>query len=195
MNFKTLTATLALATTFVAGSAFADTAYKIDSDHTEVRFGWSHAGVTVQTGEFHKTEGTLTLADDIADSTIEVTIDTNSLSSGVEALDTHLKSEDFLEVETYPTITFKSKLIEMTGDNTMDVLGDLTIHGVTNEVTLATEMTLNGEHPLGANFDSYKGQWLAFQGTTEIDHQSFEVGPFSTGPITITIATELKAAE
>ncbi len=90
-------------------------------------------------------------------------------------------------------MTFKSTAIEMTGDNTMNVTGDLTLHGVTQPVTLATEMTLNGEHPLGKAIDYYKGQWIAFQATTEIDHSAFKVGSFSTGPIAITINTEMKA--
>ena len=77
----------------------------------------------------------------------------------------------------------------------MDIVGDLTIHGVTKEVTFATEMVHKGEHPLGKSFDSYKGEWVAFNATTEIDHQAFDVGGFSTGPITISITTEMKEAE
>lgn len=135
----------------------------------------------------------MTLADKLEDSTVEVEIDTNSLSSGFEALDDHLKNADFLEVETYPTITFKSTTVKMTGEKNMKVMGDLTIHGVTNPVTLEAEMTLNGEHPLGKNIDYYKGEWVAFQASTEIDHQAFKVGGFSTGPTAITINTEMKA--
>ena len=54
-------------------------------------------------------------------------------------------------------------------------------------------MTLNGEHPLAGSIDYYKGKWVAFQATTTIDHQAFDVGAFSTGPITINISTEMKA--
>ena len=92
-------------------------------------------------------------------------------------------------------MTFVSTGVEMTGDNTMNVTGDLTLHGVTKPVVLETKLTLNGEHPLGKAIDYYKGDWIAVQATAEIDHQAFEVGQFSTGPISITINSEMKAAE
>lgn len=174
-------------------AAIADTTYKSDQGHTEVLFGWSHAGVTRQNGEFTEAEATLTLADNMEDSSVEVEIATASVASGFGPLDDHLKSADFLNVETYPTITFVSTGIEMTGDDTMNVTGDLTIHGVTKSVTLDTKMTLNGEHPLGGALDYYKGDWVAFEASTEIDHTEFDVGSFSTGPIAITINMEMKA--
>jgi len=175
------------------GAVLADTTYVTDQDHTEVMFGWSHAGVTEQNGEFTKATGTLTMADTLEESSISVEIDASSLSSGVDALDKHLKSADFLDVEKYPTLTFESTKVVTTGDNTMDVTGDLTIHGVTKPVTLQATMTLKGEHPLGKNFEYYQGEWVGMRATTEIDHQAFGVGAFSTGPIKITINSELKA--
>ena len=177
----------------LSSTAMADTTYVSDQGHTEVLFGWSHAGVTRQNGEFTDAVATLNLADNMADSTVEVEIATDSVSSGFEALDTHLKSADYLDVETHPAMTFKSTGIEMTGEDTMNVTGDLTLHGVTQEVMLETKMTLNGEHPLGGALDYYKGDWIAFQASTEIDHTAFEVGSFNTGPIAITINMEMKA--
>jgi len=183
----------AVALTVSMTPALAQT-YKTDQGHTEVRFGWSHAGVSNQHGEFTKAEGLRDMkAADVEASTLNVTIDTNSLSSGFGPLDDHLKSADFLEVETYPEITFVSTGIERTGDTTADVTGDLTIHGVTKPVTLKTTLTHQGEHPLGSAIDYYKGDWVAFTAEGEIDHTEFGVGPFSTGPITIEIATEMKA--
>jgi len=173
--------------------AFAEKVYTSDQGHTEVMFGWSHAGVTRQNAEFTKAIATVTMGDSLENSSVAVEIDASSLSSGFEKLDEHLKNADFLEVETYPTINFTSTGVEMTGDKTMNVMGDLTIHGVTQAVTLAAEMTLNGPHPLGESIDYYKGEWIAFQASTEIDHQAFKVGGFSTGPIAITINTEMKA--
>ena len=187
---------LSIALTAVALPALAAETYYTDQGHTEVRFGWSHAGVSNQAAEFTVANGTLILdPDNIEQSSISVTIDTNSLSSGYGPLDDHLKSADFLEVETYPEITFESTSVTRTGDITADVTGDLTIHGVTHPVTLATTLTHHGEHPLGAAIDYYKGQWVAFTATTEIDHQAFDVGGFSTGPISISIVTELKDRE
>lgn len=195
MLTKKFTGAIALSAALVAGSALAEGTFKTDQGHTEIIFSWDHVGITIQSGEFETAEGTLVLADDIEKSSIEVVIDANSVSSGFEALDDHLKTADFLDVEKYPEITFKSTSVKMTGDNTMDVTGDLTIHGVTNEVVLDAEMTLNGPHPLGERIEYYQGDWVAIKASTEIDHQSFDVGAFSTGPITITINTEMKEAE
>lgn len=179
-----------------AASAFAAETYYSDQGHTEVRFGWNHAGVSMQNGEFTTTKATLVLdPDNVEQSSLNVTIDTASVSSGFVPLDDHLKSKDFLEVETYPEITFVSTSVTRTGEMTADVTGDLTIHGVTKPVTLKTTMTHRGEHPLGSVIDYYKGQWVAFSATTEIDHQAFGVGSFSTGPISINIVTEMKDRE
>ncbi len=184
---------VALASMLFAGSAFADATYLTDQGHTEVRFSWSHAGVTIQTGEFEEASGKATLADDLENSTLEVTINPASLDTGFKALDDELKTEAFFNVETYPEITFKSTSVVKTGEATMDVVGDLTMHGVTKEVTLQGEITMQGEHPLGGTFDYYKGEWIAINATTEIDHQAFGIGPFSTGPITVEIVSEMKA--
>ena len=198
MRTKTIFSTikvLVISTSLLATQAFAEMTYKTDQGHTEVFFGWSHSGVSRQHAEFTKATGTLNLADDIEKSSVSVVIDADSLSSGFAALDRHLKSPDFLDVAAHPEITFQSTGVTKTGDNTMEVTGDLTIHGVTQPVTLAAEMTHKGAHPVGKFFDHYKGEWIAFHATTEIDHQAFGVGSFSTGPIAIEINTELKAVQ
>jgi len=115
-----------------------------------------------QHGEFTVATGTLTMADNIEDSSISVEIDATSVSSGFGPLDDHF---------------------------------DMTIHGVTLPVTFKAEMSINGEHPLGKSFDYYKGEWVGITATTEIDHVAFGVGGFSTGPIAITINSEMKAPE
>jgi polyisoprenoid-binding protein YceI len=177
----------------VPGSAAAAQVYVTDQGHTEVLFGWNHSGVSRQHAEFTVTKGTLNLADDIEKSSIDVNIDASSVSTGFAALDKHLKSKDFLEVETYPEIIFKSTSIKKTGEKTFDVTGNLTMHGVTKPVVLKAEMTHRGKHPVAAFIDYYKGDWIAFRATTEIDHMAFKVGSFSTGPIAIEINTEMKA--
>ena len=184
---------ISLALVLLAMPAAAAEIYHTDQGHTEVRLGWSHAGVSMQSAEFTTVNGTLSLdPDKVEQSTLTVTIDAASISTGFAPLDTHLKSKDFLEVETYPTIIFKSTSVKRTGEDTADVVGDLTIHGVTKSVTLKTKMTHRGDHPLGKVIDYYKGKWAAFAATTKIDHQAFNVGKFSTGPISISIVTELK---
>ena len=174
-------------------SAFADTTYVTDQGHTEVLFGWNHAGVSQQHAEFTSATGTLKLADNIEDSSVSVVIDASSLSSGVEALDKHLKNSDYLDVGKYPEINFESTAVKQTGDKTFDVSGNLTMHGVTQPVVLKATMTHRGAHPVAKFIDYYKGSWIAFQATTQIDHMAFKVGAFSTGPIAVEINTELKA--
>ncbi len=198
MKLATLPKAAALSLMIALPTAWAQAAetYYTDQGHTEVSFGWNHAGVSMQSGEFTTANGKLVLdPDNPEQSSVTVTIDAASVSTGFGPLDDHLKSKDFLEVETYPEITFVSTSVKKTGDTTADVMGDLTIHGVTKPVTLKTTMTHRGEHPLGGAIDYYKGQWVAFTATTEIDHQAFSVGGFSTGPISITIVTELKDRE
>lgn len=186
-------APLATAALLAAPAALAAT-YKTDQGHTEVRFSWSHAGVSMQSGEFTEAEGTLELdAENPEASSLTVTIKADSVSTGFGPLDDHLSSADFLEVATYPEITFVSTGIEKTGDKTAKVTGDLTIHGTTQSVVLDTTMTHLGPHPLGGALEYYQGDWAAFEATTTIDHQAFGVGGFSTGPITIQIVSELKA--
>lgn len=195
-NFRKLLSSAAFAAACVVAIPAAATTYKTDQGHSEVRFSWSHAGVSMQSAEFTAFDGTLDLdAENPEAASLNVTIQTGSLVSGVGPLDDELQSASFLEVATYPEITFVSTGVEKTGDDTANVTGDLTIHGTTHSVTLATTMTHIGAHPLAGVFDYYKGDWAAFTATTEIDHMSFGVGGFSTGPITISIVTEMKAAE
>ncbi|MEX0284561.1 MAG: YceI family protein [Paracoccaceae bacterium] len=191
----TLTAaTLAMTLPFAAMAA---ETYKTDQGHTEVMFGWSHVGVTNQSGEFTKADGTLVLDEaNPENSTLEVTIDTTSLHSGFGPLDDHLKNDDFFGVDAHPTITFKSTKITPTGEKTADVTGDLTIRGVTKPFTLTTTLTHLGDHPLGGAVEYYQGKWAGFEATGVIEnHQEFNVGPFPTGPIAITIRSELKKAD
>ncbi|MEM7123593.1 MAG: YceI family protein [Pseudomonadota bacterium] len=188
-------AALSFVVAFPAVSALAEQTYEADPGHTEVRFGWSHVGVSNQHGEFTTVDATVVLdPDDVEASSVSVTIDASSVSTGVTDLDDHLRSGDFLGVDTYPEITFESTKITQTSENTADVEGNLTIHGVTKPVTLTTTLTHLGAHPLGEFMDYYGGEWIAFSAVTEIDHMEFGVGEFSTGPISIWIDTEMKAS-
>jgi polyisoprenoid-binding protein YceI len=102
-------------------------------------------------GEFHKVTGTVNFdpANPTA-STVEASIDTSTINTRDEQRDGHLKSPDFFHVEQFPEITFKSKKVTHTGGDNFDVLGDLTIHGTTKEVTLhVEELTGEAKDPWG----------------------------------------------
>lgn len=187
---------LALGLSISATAVLANETYVTDQGHSEVRFGWNRAGISVQTAEFTEFEGVLTLDPvNIEGSSLDVVMKVASLNSGFHALDKELLSGNFLAVESYPVITFKSTKIERTGDNTADVTGDMTIHGVTNSVTLQTKLTHRGPHPYAPYQSHYSGNWVAFSASTTIDHQAFKVGGYSAGPISVTIVTEMQERE
>ncbi len=117
----------------------AQTTYQIDSAHSSAQFSVKHMMISTVRGDFTKVTGTITY--DAANpnaATIEATIDAASIRTREEQRDAHLKSADFFDVEKYPSITFRSTGVASTGSD-LEVVGDLTIHGVTREVALLVE--------------------------------------------------------
>ena len=113
--------------------------YKIDSAHSSANFTVRHMMIAKVHGGFKKMEGTLQYdPTDLGNTKVEATVDATSIDTREAERDTHLKSEDFFNVEKYPNITFKSTKVEPKGDEVL-VTGDLTIRGVTKEVTLEME--------------------------------------------------------
>ena len=171
--------------------------YGLDKGHTDIRFQWNHAGVSDQSGRFNDFDGELVLdAGDVSKSSLSVTIKTDSLSTGVDGLDKHLKSADFFETAKYPEATFKSTSVVQTAKGAARVTGDMTIHGVTKPVTFDVHLVHIGDHPLGKFIDHYKGQWLGMKAKTVILRSDFGVGmfaPLTSDRIAITVNTELKA--
>ncbi len=197
MKLTSLTTVAGAALFASATLSFAEQTFKTDPGHTEVRFGWSHAGVSFQTAEFDKTSGTLVLdRDNIEASKVTVTVDTTSVSTGVEIFDEHIQAPAYFDTAAYPEMTFTSTEIKLTGETTAKITGDLTIKGVTQPLELDAELTFEGDHPVAALFESYKGDWVAFSLRGEIaDHMSFGVGQFPTGPISLFIDTEMQIVE
>ncbi len=125
--------------------------YKIDSAHSSANFSIRHLMISNVRGGFSKIEGTVEYdPDNPTSSTIEAEIDAASIKTNDDQRDAHLKSADFLDVEKYPSITFKSTRIAVDGDGEATVDGNLTIHGVTRPVTLKVEgPTPEGKDPWG----------------------------------------------
>ena len=158
---------LALAATAVAPVAYAEDVYTIDPVHSSVEYKVKHMMVSDVKGSFETFSGTITFDPaNIEKSSVEVTIESASVSTNNERRDGHLKSPDFFDVEKFPTITFKSKKITKKGDGFV-ALGDLTMHGVTKEIELP--FTLTG--PVNAGPASIIGVSAA----TEINRQDFGV--------------------
>lgn len=119
-------------------------AWEIDTAHAQVEFAVKHMMISTVKGQFSKLSGTFHLDEqNVAASRVEVAIDAASINTHQDYRDNHLRSADFLDVEKYPTITFKSTQVEQTGAETAKVTGDLTIKGVTHPVTL--DVTLEGD--------------------------------------------------
>lgn len=143
------------------------TTWEFDPAHTRVEFSVKHMMFATVKGSFADVHGTLRLDEaDPSRSSVEADIDAASLHTGDGRRDAHLKSADFLDVEKYPTITFKSTRVEVLGSDHARVVGDLTIHGVTREVELDTELTGHGTTPFGTHV-------AGFEAKTTINRKDF----------------------
>ena len=129
--FRVLLASLALA----ALPALAQDVYKIDPVHSEVSFKVGHL-LAKTSGRFTKFNGTIKVdSANISKSSVEVTIESASITTDNEARDKHLKSTDFFDVEKFPTVTFKSTSVKEVAKGKLEVTGDFTMHGVTKRIT------------------------------------------------------------
>jgi polyisoprenoid-binding protein YceI len=123
----------------LSANAQADS-WKIDPNHTAAQFSVRHMGISTVRGAFTKVSGTVDYDPaNAAKSLIDVTIDATSVDTRVDMRDNDLRSEKFFEVAKYPTITFKSTSIVSAGPGQLRATGDLTIHGVTKQVTLMVD--------------------------------------------------------
>lgn len=111
--------------------------WNIDPDHSTASFRVKHMVIAEVQGSFSTIEGVAVIDEqDLSRSSIEATIVANSINTGVDKRDIHLKSPDFFDVAQYPTLSFKSKKVKVAANNTLKVTGDLTLHGISKEVEL-----------------------------------------------------------
>lgn len=144
----------------------ATSTWRIDPTHTAVEFAARHMMITTVRGRLAGVEGTIELNDtDPARSSVHATLDTASLDTRMEQRDQHLRSADFLDVEKFPTITFKSTEVTGAGES-FSVTGDLTIRGTTRPVTL--DVTFEGRA-----MDPWGGERAGFTASTKIDRRDF----------------------
>lgn len=141
--------------------------WNIDPTHSSADFTVRHMMVSNVRGGFDVVGGQITFdPENPANASVDVTIDVSTINTGVEDRDNHLRSADFFDVETYPTLTFKSTDVTLTGDDTANVTGDLTIRDVTRSVVLQVEFLGSGQSPFG---DTRAG----FEGTANINREDF----------------------
>lgn len=151
-------AALALAT-----PAFAAENYTLDPNHTNITWQANHFGFSNPDGKFASATGTLVLdRENPVNSKVEVTIATNGLVTGLPTFDEHIKSDKFLNVAQFPTATFVSDKVELTGKDTARVTGNLTLLGVTKPVVLEVKLNQIGINPINSK------QTAGFSATTTI---------------------------
>ncbi|GII84644.1 polyisoprenoid-binding protein [Sphaerisporangium siamense] len=140
--------------------------FDLDAAHSIVGFTAKHMMVTKVRGRFQDFTGSVTIAENPLESSAELTIRTASIETGSADRDNHLRSEDFLAVEKFPELTFRStRVVEHSGDD-FTVVGDLTIRDVTRPVTLKVEYGGAGTNPWGAEV-------FGFSIETELDREDF----------------------
>jgi polyisoprenoid-binding protein YceI len=157
----------ALATPLALSQA---SAWKIDPAHSEVDFVVRHMGISNVHGRFGIASGTIQLDQtDAAKSSVQVTIDVNSIDTGVASRDKDLKGASFFEADKYPTATFTSTSVEKKGDG-FAVTGNLTLHGVTKPVILQVEAPEGPVNGMGNK------QHIGYSASTTISRTAFGIG-------------------
>lgn len=139
MKIRTLAAAAAaVVTTFAVSSAFAaPVTYNLDPTHTYPSFETDHfGGVSVWRGKFTKSSGTVVLDREAKTGSVDVMIDPTSVQTGNEALDKEVAGDKFLDAAKFPTAEYKSTKVIFKGDKPVEVIGNLTLHGVTKPVNL-----------------------------------------------------------
>ena len=146
------------------------TDWNLDATHSQVEFSVKHMMFTTVRGRFGALEGSIRLDSDAPErSSVEVSIDADSLDTRVADRDAHLRSPEFFDVESYPTMEFRSRRVEGPAGSpgeSFQVLGDLTIRGVTREVVLDARFEGTGTDPWG-------GTRAGFSAETTIDRRDF----------------------
>jgi polyisoprenoid-binding protein YceI len=164
------TISAALAAVLAVSAAATTTTWQIDPQHTAAGFAVKHLMISTVRGQFKGVTGTVNWEDqDISKSTVDITIDANTVDTSEPKRDADLKSDKFFDVAKYSTITFKSKKIEQVSAGKLKITGDLTIHGVTKEAVLDVE------GPTPPLKDPWGNTRVAANATTKINRQDFGV--------------------
>lgn len=156
--------------------------WKIDSQHSSLAFEARHAVVTRMWGRFRQSSGVFHIAERPEDSSVEVTIDAGSIDTTHAVADEHLRDEPYLNVEKFPTITFRSKGVRHVDGDRWEVVGDLTIRAITRPITL--EATFNGAVPVAYGPKAK----LAFTASGRIDRRDYGMTvnlPMPTGGVVV----------
>lgn len=149
--------------------------YQIDVEgaHAFVNFKFKHLGYSWLTGTFKEFDGTFTWdPENVSESRVEVVLETASLDSNHAERDKHIRDEKYLDVERYPTARFVSTKIVDKGEGKLQVTGDLTLHGVTKQITFPAEVVGEGPDPWGGYRAGFAAEYVL--DTTEFGMDEFK---------------------
>ncbi len=170
--WKPLLIAFAITGLSAAASQATDT-FKFEPDHTSAIFQYDHFGLSHPSGKIMGATGTLILDQaDPAKSIVDITLDMATLTTALPAFDSLLKGDGYFDVAKFPVATFKSTKVELTGDKTANVTGDLTIHGVTQSVVLAVTFNKKAFNP--ALFKTVYG----FSATAHLSRKAFALAKY-----------------
>lgn len=167
--------------------------YTLDASHSQIVFSYKHFGFSTTYGMFSGFEGEIMFdADAPASSSVSVSMPVKSMFTGWEQRDGHFMSADFLNAGENDLVSFKSSSIEVTGDQTAMITGDLTLNGVTKPVVLDAKLNKADVNPMAGK------PWLGFDATTTLLRSDFGAGKFApavSDEIEVIISIEAGIAE
>jgi len=187
---RTLVSAVALALALPALALAAPVTYKVDADHSGINFTIRHF-VSNMPGLFKDFDGTIVYdKDNPVSSKVEFTVQAASIDTGNEDRDKHLRTADFFDVEKFPTMTFTSTQVKAVDKDTLEVTGDLTMHGVTKRVTIPVDFLGTVKTP--------KSEKAGFETTFTVNRKDFgiiwnrvmDAGPVLGEDVKVTISVE-----
>lgn len=189
-----MSAAVVLATLFAAPAMAAPEKYTLDSSHSQIVFTYNHLGFSTGYGMFSGFAGEIMFDQaDPAASSVSVSFPVKSMLTGWQERFDHLMSKDFFAATDEEMVTFKSTAIEVTGEKTAKITGDLTLNDVTKSVVLDAVLNQVGEHPME------KKPWAGFSATTTLLRSDYNLGmfaPFVSDEVQVELSIEAsKSAE
>jgi polyisoprenoid-binding protein YceI len=142
--------------------------WTVDRAHSKAGFAVKHMGIATVRGEFTEFEGTLEVGEDLSSAKAYGTVNVGSVDTNEPGRDEDLRSANFFDIEQYPEMTFESSRIEALDDETLRIVGNLTLHGVTKEIELKAEV-------MGTDVDHSDQQRLGLEVTGELSRNDFGI--------------------
>lgn len=190
---KTTLAAALIASSFASTALASAENYVLDASHSQILFSYDHLGYSTTWGMFSGFEGEIAFdQENPAASSVNVSFPVRSMFTGWEARFNHFMDADFFGADEDEMVTFTSTSIEVTGENTALITGDLTLNGITKPVVLDARLNQASNHPM------QEKPWAGFDATTTLLRSDFEVGafaPFVSDEVEVMISIEAMKAE